>query len=78
LPQNWHDEYCLLTKIDAVTGAAELFGIENLSGTIEAGATADIIAVLASPLEDIAVMQNVPYVIKSGRIVKRNGEMHCL
>jgi imidazolonepropionase-like amidohydrolase len=53
LPQNRHDEYCLLNKIDAVTGAAELFGIENLSGTIEAGATADIIAVLASPLEEL-------------------------
>jgi len=59
----------------ATVAAAELFALPGLSGTIEAGSQADIIAVAANPLEDIAALQDVPWVIKSGRVVKDDGTM---
>jgi len=57
----------------ATVVAAELFGIEGRNGRIVAGDHADIIAVSGNPLEDIAVMKDVSWVIKDGRVTKRAG-----
>ena len=68
-----------MTPADAIRSAtvvaAELFGLENHSGTIEKGKAADIIAVGGSPLTDINALLNVSWVIKAGQIAKRDGVM---
>ena len=59
----------------ATVVAAELFGVEGVDGTIAVGNKADVIAVAGNPVDDIALLQEVAYVIKSGQVVKREGEM---
>jgi imidazolonepropionase-like amidohydrolase len=61
--------------ITATINNAGLFGVDGLTGTIEVDSVADIIAVADSPLENIAALTDVPYVIKSGRLVKQAGNM---
>lgn len=58
----------------ATVVAAELFGLDD-GGIIAAGRRADIIAVNGDPIDDIAVLGNVDFVMKGGRIAKRAGEM---
>ena len=58
----------------ATTATADLFGLGAELGSIEAGKRADIIAVEADPLADITVLQNVQFVMKSGAILKEQGE----
>lgn len=55
----------------ATINAAELIGIEEQFGTVEAGKWADIIAVKGNPLEDITVLEKVVFVMKSGVIYKQ-------
>lgn len=55
----------------ATINAAELIGIEDQVGTIEAGKWADIIAVKGNPLNDITVLENIAFVMKSGIIYKQ-------
>jgi imidazolonepropionase-like amidohydrolase len=50
--------------------AAELMGWQDNIGAVEAGKYADLIAVEGNPLTDIAVLQQVKFVMKSGTIVK--------
>ena len=52
--------------------AAELLGLEEDLGTLEAGKRANIIAVPADPVSDIRVTEKVHFVMKDG-IVVRNG-----
>ncbi len=63
-----------MTEMDAIkaatVNAAEMMGVADSVGTIEAGKTADIIAVNSSPLNDISTLQHVGFVMQSGRIVK--------
>ena len=63
-----------MTNADAIVtatiNAAELLGIENDAGTLDAGKSADLIAVRGDPLEDIAVLKEVIFVMKSGRVFK--------
>jgi len=59
----------------ATVSTAKLFGIEDEAGTIEPGKLADIVAVNSSPLEDISVLHEIEFVMKSGRIAKINGSM---
>ncbi len=67
-----------MSPVDAIRSAtvvaAELFNIDGTTGRIEAGATADIIAVLGDPTTAIETLKQVPFVIKSGRLAKRNGK----
>ena len=51
--------------------AADLLGLSNKVGTLEAGKLADVVAVPGNPLEDIKVTQSVMFVMKEG-IVYRN------
>jgi len=80
--RNKAEEFALLVKagltpMDAIfagtRNAAELIGAPQDIGSIQAGRYADIVAVDGDPLADITVLQHVPFVMKGGDVVKRNG-----
>ena len=56
--------------IAATINAADLIDMSDSIGTIEEGKFADIIAVDRSPLEDIAELLDVDFVMKSGKVYK--------
>jgi imidazolonepropionase-like amidohydrolase len=58
----------------ATTHAAELLKKSKDLGSIEPGKYADVIAVAGNPLDDIALMQHVGFVMKEGRIYKEDGK----
>lgn len=51
-------------------GNATLFGTQELTGSIEAGKYADIIAVPFNPLNDVTELEHVDFVMKDGVIYK--------
>jgi imidazolonepropionase-like amidohydrolase len=51
--------------------AARLLGVEGERGAIRPGLAADIIAVPTNPLEDIAALKRVNFVMKDGGVVRR-------
>jgi imidazolonepropionase-like amidohydrolase len=55
----------------ATATAAELLGVQDTLGTIEAGKLADIIAVPGDPLADIGVLEKVDFVMKDGVVERR-------
>ena len=55
--------------ISATINAAELIGITDITGTIEVGKDADIIAVGGNPLEDISTLLQPSYVMVRGNEV---------
>jgi imidazolonepropionase-like amidohydrolase len=56
--------------VAATINAADLLDMSESIGTIEAGKSADIIAVDASPLENIEELLDVDFVMKSGKVYK--------
>ena len=54
----------------ATATAAELLGMKDSLGTIEAGKLADIVAVPGDPLADVSLMEKVDFVMKGGVIQK--------
>ncbi len=50
--------------------AAELLGIQDQIGSLEAGKFADIVAVPGDPMADIEQLENVNFVMKGGRVFK--------
>ena len=56
----------------ATRNAAELIGVSEDFGTVEAGKHADLIAVPANPLNDIRQLESIPFVMKAGVIVKND------
>jgi len=52
--------------VSATVNAAELIGITDITGTIEAGKDADIIAASRNPLEDISALLQPSYVMARG------------
>jgi imidazolonepropionase-like amidohydrolase len=53
--------------------AAALLGVDRVTGTIEAGKEADIVAVPGDVLQNITATERVRFVMKGGRII-RNGD----
>ena len=54
----------------ATANATELIGIADQVGTLEVGKWADIIAVEGNPLENIRLLEDVKFVMKSGIVYK--------
>jgi imidazolonepropionase-like amidohydrolase len=54
----------------ATVHAAELLGIKDITGSIEAGKLADIVAVDGDPLKDSKVFEKVVFVMKEGVLYK--------
>jgi imidazolonepropionase-like amidohydrolase len=54
----------------ATVNGAELLSWQDRVGAVEAGKYADLIAVEGDPLTDIAVLQQVKFVMKGGTVVK--------
>jgi len=63
-----------LTPMQAIQSAtrwaAELMGWEDRVGTIEPGLFADLIAVPGDPTDDVTLLEDVPFVMKGGHVVK--------
>ncbi|MBB3764292.1 amidohydrolase family protein [Sphingomicrobium lutaoense] len=56
--------------VAATVNAADLLGLSDEIGTIEAGKSADIIAVSGDPLVDPAAFRSVPFVMARGVVVE--------
>jgi tricorn protease-like protein len=57
---------------ERVTGPSiELFVVPAAIGVVKAGYLADIVAVAGDPLQDIAVVQKVSFVMKGGVVYRR-------
>jgi imidazolonepropionase-like amidohydrolase len=54
----------------ATVAAADLLGQSKMLGSIKVGKYADIVAVNGDPIKDIAIMQNVAFVMKGGVVYK--------
>jgi imidazolonepropionase-like amidohydrolase len=52
--------------------AATLLGIERLVGTLDAGKEADVVAVPGDPLADIHATERVSFVMRSGKVLRRD------
>jgi imidazolonepropionase-like amidohydrolase len=63
-----------MTPLEAIRSAtrvaAELLGLSGQVGSIEKGAFADLIAVSGDPLQDVAVLTKVDFVMKGGEVIK--------
>ena len=62
------------TPMDAITigtmNAATLLGVEKDFGSVTVGKVADLVAVRGNPLQDIALLARVGFVMKGGVVVK--------
>jgi imidazolonepropionase-like amidohydrolase len=54
----------------ATLNAAELIGVSDRVGSLEAGKLADVVAVDGDPIRDIHVMGQVKFVMKDGVVYK--------
>jgi imidazolonepropionase-like amidohydrolase len=52
--------------------AADLLGLAEKIGTLEAGKLADVVAVPGNPLADIQVTQSVLFVMKEGTVYRND------
>jgi imidazolonepropionase-like amidohydrolase len=57
----------------ATANAAQLLNWRD-AGSVEPGKMADLVAVVGDPLQDISVMEHVNFVMKSGRIIRNDGD----
>ncbi len=60
-----------MTPMDCIkaVNAADLCGTADQAGTIENGKTADIIAVVGDPLEDVAALQQIGFAMLRGKVL---------
>ena len=68
--------YSAMTPMDAIVAstksAAKLLGIDGWVGAIQAGQTADLLAVSGDPLRDVSVVEDPSWVMKGGAMVRRD------
>ena len=71
------DEFVLMVQhgmtamqaiVAATVNAADLLGLSAEIGTIEAGKSADIVAVSGDPLADVGVLRSMRFVMRAGRV----------
>ncbi len=55
----------------ATRNAADLLGKSDVLGSIKAGKYADLVAVSGNPLEDIGLLEHVKFVMKDGKVYRR-------
>jgi imidazolonepropionase-like amidohydrolase len=56
----------------ATSRAAELLGMQGKLGVIAPGAHADVIAVAGDPLKDVSELERVKFVMKDGKVFKKD------
>jgi imidazolonepropionase-like amidohydrolase len=66
-----------MTPMEAIRSAtivaAELMGWQDRVGSIVPDRYADLVAVDGDPLEDITLLEDIPFVMKGGQVLKRAG-----
>lgn len=55
----------------ATSSAAQILGLSDQIGTLEAGRQADLIAVATNPLDDIKVLERVGFVMQRGKVIRQ-------
>jgi imidazolonepropionase-like amidohydrolase len=69
-----HEVRLGMTPLEAIrsatTVAAELLGLTGQIGSVEKGAYADLVAVSGDPLQDVAVLSRVDFVMKGGAVIR--------
>lgn len=65
-------QYTGMTNVEilesATSLAAEALGISDVTGTIQIGKRADLIAIKGDPLSDLAVLRNIRFIMGKGKI----------
>ncbi len=61
----------------ATTWAADVMNWSDRIGSLDAGKYADLIAVTGNPLDDITILERVPFVMKGGQVVKDEISPSC-
>jgi imidazolonepropionase-like amidohydrolase len=61
--------------VAGTTSGATLLGLERDVGSIQNGKIADIVAVRGDPLQDIAILERVEFVMRNGVVFKRDGQV---
>jgi len=61
--------------VAGTSGGATLLGLETEIGTIAVGKRADVVAVRGDPIQNIALLERVDFVMKDGAVFKREGQV---
>ena len=61
--------------VAGTSSGATLLGLERDIGTVAIGKRADIVAVHGNPLDNIQILESVSFVMKDGRVFKRDGQV---
>ena len=61
--------------VAGTSNGAALLGLDAEVGTIAAGKRADLVAVRGDPIQSIAVLDHVDFVMKDGAVFKRDGQV---
>lgn len=66
IPDNWY-----VLQMGTIN-SAELLGLEEEIGSLSVGKHADIVAAPASPIDDMSNIEQVNFVMKGGKIFRRD------